>query len=65
MAHPLLGPTLPGAELSVAEHHRKAGYLHLIVGPMFAGKTTTLLNELLAEEVRDPEVAAATVPART
>lgn len=35
----------------MAELHHKSGYLHIIMGPMFAGKTTTLLSELQAEEV--------------
>ncbi|CAN6690262.1 unnamed protein product [Malus baccata var. baccata] len=32
-----------------AESHQRSGEIHVIVGPMFAGKTTTLLREVQSE----------------
>ncbi|KAK6155302.1 hypothetical protein DH2020_009550 [Rehmannia glutinosa] len=42
-------PPSHGVDLGVAQSHRRPGEVHVIVGPMFAGKTTALLRRVMAE----------------
>ncbi|KAL0307318.1 UNVERIFIED_CONTAM: Thymidine kinase a [Sesamum radiatum] len=44
-------PPLHGADqvIVVSPPHRRPGEVHVIVGPMFAGKTTALLRHVMAE----------------
>ncbi|KAI3457742.1 hypothetical protein Pfo_014405 [Paulownia fortunei] len=46
-----------GVDLVVAHAHRRSGEVHVIVGPMFAGKTTALLRRVVAESDTGRNVA--------